>query len=342
MDSLPTELVIRVWQLSTPGRKRALLGTCRRVAGGIHEEVRECVLSPDEVPMVVPALGPLLGRFPRLASVRVHCSLLQLTLFLGASDFAVFDGGHGRVRLTGDARASLRDTCVIRGPSRAVFRVGTAQQAADAASIASRCVSLLDARFFATAHTLLKVGPVSSRTITSLRLARLGCGSLHLPSLRELEVEDSRRTVCLMDGSGLARLSLYLRGITSFCGRWPDLRDLRLSCTSLAAVVLTSLPLLENLSLTRVDVTVGELATTAPSLRALALVDCQVVDHPPLDVHQQALEHPALDRLEVLLGPPSVAELAGWYEVIQTDTALAVTGSVDGELVRLVCERWRP
>lgn len=338
MDGLPPELVAHIYQHSTPNRRRTMLAANKGLAHAIRGVVTSCTLEvPDEVPMRIPDFPSPLA-FPRLLEVRVQCSWLQVTLFLGSCDFAVFSGEPFATLASAGAPAHLlAETCLISGATAAAFHVRNEDEAAMTASVVPRCRGLQTVRITARRHPCLCLKNLASTCLRTATVQGVNCGQMDLPAARNLTLYEYRSQVHHMQSDTLQRLALRASAVRGFATRWDALTRLEVEVMVRSEVWLEAMPRLRTLRLTRVDVGFGSLHLSLPALERMYLVHSHLVGHRPRQFAEQASRHARLTDFELLVRPRNAAEVSAWQGVLSMGLGRTVTGVVTARraLVRI-------
>lgn len=337
MDSLPAELVSHIYTHSTPDRRRALLAANKGLTHGIRALVTSCALEvPAEVPMEIPRFPSPLS-FPRLSRVHLRCSWLQVTLFLGPCDFAVFSGEpFATLSSVGPPFQLLAETCTISGATTVAFHVRTAEEATMAASVVPRCRGLQTVWIQGRTHPCFCLKSLASTTVQEIGVDGVNCGVLDLPACHSVRLYEFRSQVQHMRSHTLQRLALRACALRGFATRWDSLTELEVEVMQTSAVQLDAMPRLRQLRLTRVNVGFGSLQCALPVLETLHLTHCRFVGHNPGQLMAQAARHGHLADVELFFRPASAADVSAWQEVLAMDIGRAVIGSATP---RRVCVR---
>lgn len=311
MESLPQELLHKVYALSTPNRKRALLATSTSVAAQVRAGITKCAtLQPL-------AVLPSTKRFGNLKEVFLMCDpdsardmLGGITRFWPREKHVVIY--FRSVEAYGRHTASC--LCEVKAVS---FDVDSGGDAAHAAKVLQKCRGLSRANFSADACSGISLPRLTNPSVACLRLRNLAPSLLHMQSLRHLAiiVDVIDITPSLLDAlPQLEDLDVTTgRLLTAALSLPRTITALQLRCTGQSATI--QLVQLSSLVVLRLHNIVTDI-TLPPVLELLVLSN--TTTHIPASA---ILRHPPLVRFTYVRHNPPPASIAFWREQMRIHRA---------------------
>lgn len=297
------DLMQRVYSLSAPAARRALLLSCRSASLSIRQRVTTCLGRLNEDGTFPPL--PRAERFPNLAAVRLACSPGQLT---GGS----FQGRSIEMHFDSLKAYHQRKPSYFEGVQRLGLDVHSARSARQASEVLSMCRGLKSA--------VVRTSGMKGRVDVTLRSSSLSklqvigditFEGLELPSLHSLELECANRLLRLYSSDSFPNLH-SLRVTSRYIHREVNLpaclHRLHIVATQPRALSLLSrVSRLTYMSLTNVCASV-DLDSSFPGLLHLQLQDSTLNDLGPWALVALLRKHRSLEALTVLCldAPPEV------------------------------------
>ena len=308
MDRLPPELVLQVYQASTPNRRKALLGASKQISAGIRPWVNNCaaVVAGSSFPRL-----PDADRFPNLNIIRLRAGCHQartLTVSIGA----VLLAGNSDTTITITLCEGRRVT-TIEGFREATFDVSKKDRVPEVQSIFRLCKGLEKASFIGGESEAVEVGKLRNLSLRHAVFQNVTFTTMETPALQKLEmvVEDCDVYLDCMELPELTDLTIHARALQPL-QRWPStIVNLTIFLTRPCAVVVRDLPLLERLHLVNVRGQVNQL-DNCPELAWVKLDNSYIDNTPPEEIVAAGALHQSLLTLEIVALSPTALDLQEW------------------------------
>lgn len=314
MQDLPTDIVQRVYQLATPNRKRALLGTCKHLSDSIRPTVTRCLLAQQDVEAILrlPFL-PSAFRFQQLRAVSLQCSAGEASRLFG-DDWVELEGsGSVTVGFASLNNYRLNQVTGIEGVTGATFRLETQAQAHTACNIVYGACGLEKARLVGKR---LELPELNNASLRHLELEGLNFKALNTPSLTTLIAVIPDSILHLSSVTEVPKLTKLVVTADEVCEctRWPAALDFLHLCLSHGGrVSLGRMPALQHLTLINVE---GEMDFPAdtPALQHLTLCNSLLEEATASDIMEALDFHDRVQTFSLFISHPTYEMETDWRE----------------------------
>ena len=319
MDALPPELLSLVYRRCNAPTRKSLFWVNRQITRGVRQAVTSCTMG---FPQAI--FTTSFNAFPHLTTIRVTCNPQEAGKFFGPTNFVTLAGSAVVTLssgLVGGRIHNFRDTCWLSGPDHAKFDIASDVQASAAASVATRCLTLVFVTFQNTTANELRLPTVQNNTLQRVELEGMSCDVLDGSCIQRVTATGDIKGITFGQAtSQLRELNLELRAISTLKGRYDNLTRLVIKTLHLSRLFLNTFKNLLSLALVNVEVDFRLLVNGLPMLENIVLHNSRPILQSPAAFVVQCHDHPRLDFLEIMLDGCFEEDYIAWSETVNIVT----------------------